>query len=214
MSTQVEAGTVEAEEVESTETVADDTNGDTGSDDVESQEPEVEDPTAGLKSALQKERATRKELEKKLKAHEREAAVRDMAPDERVIDEARREAAAEAMKGANLRIVRAEFRSVAKERGLDPNTAARLADLESVELDDDGNVDPDSLTAALDAVVTEHPTLVPPRFQGTADQGARGRDAGPAQMSQSEFDRIKHDYRAVKKAKDEGRLNTLLGFEA
>lgn len=175
---------------------------------------EVEDPAAGLKSALQKERQARRDLEKRLKEIEREAAARDLTPDERVIEEARREAAAEAMKAANGRIVRTEFRALAKERGLDPNTASRLADLDGVDVDDDGNVDADSLTAALDAVVAEHPTLVPARFQGTADQGARGRDSGPKQMTQAEFDRIKHDYRAVKKAKDEGRLNSLLGIDS
>lgn len=175
---------------------------------------EVDDPAAGLKSALQKERQARRDLEKRLKEFEREAAARDLTPDERVIEEARREAAAEATQAANGRIVRTEFRVLAKERGLDPNTASRLADLDGVEVDDDGNVDADSLTAALDAVVAEHPTLVPARFQGTADQGARGRDSGPKQMTQAEFDRIKHDYRAVKKAKDEGRLNSLLGIDS
>lgn len=175
---------------------------------------EVDDPAAGLKSALQKERQARRDLEKRLKEFEREVAARDLTPDERVIEEARREAAAEATQAANGRIVRTEFRSLAKERGLDPNTASRLADLDGVEVDDDGNVDADSLTAALDAVVAEHPTLVPARFQGTADQGARGRDSGPKQMTQAEFDRIKHDYRAVKKAKDEGRLNSLLGIDS
>lgn len=203
-------------ETETTETVETEVD-DTATEDVvevEQEESPEEDPTAGLKSALQKERAARKELEKQLKEKEREEATRNMAPDERALEEARREAAAEAMKAANGRIVRTEFRSLAKERGLDPNTASRLADLDGVEVDDDGNVDADSLTAALDAVVAEHPTLVPARFQGTADQGARGRDSGPKQMTQAEFDRIKHDYRAVKKAKDEGRLNSLLGIDS
>jgi len=203
---------METEPTETVETEAEDTT----TEDVvkvEQDESPDEDPAAGLKSALQKERAERKALEKLVKEFEREKATRDMAPDERALDEARREAAAEATKTANARIVRTEFRSLAKERGLDPNTAVRLADLDGVEVGDDGEIDADALTAAVDAVIAEHPSLAPSRFQGTADQGARGKEAGTKQMSQADFDRIKHDYRAVKQAKDEGRLNALLGIE-
>lgn len=201
---------METETTGTVETDVDDTAAEQA-DGVEQVESEVEDPAAGLKSALQKERADRKALEKRVKEYERAEATRDLAPDERVIEEARREAAAEAMNAANERIVRTEFRAIAKERGIDPNTAVKLAEFGGVEVDDDGNVDSDSLAAALDAVLADHPTLVPSRFQGTADQGARGRDTGPSQMTQAEFDRIKHDYRAVKKARDEGRLDALLG---
>ena len=202
-------------ETETTETVETEVEDTTAEDvvEVEQDESPDEDPAAGLKSALQKERAERKALEKLVKEFEREKATRDMAPDERALDEARREAAAEATKTANARIVRTEFRSLAKERGLDPNTAVRLADLDGVEVGDDGEIDVDALTAAVDAVIAEHPSLTPSRFQGTADQGARGKEAGTKQMSQADFDRIKHDYRAVKQAKDEGSLNALLGIE-
>lgn len=179
--------------------------------------PEVEtqedDPAAGLKSALQKERQARKDAEKQAREIQRQLDDLNKTPDEKAIEDARREAIAETMKAANLRVVRTEFRSLAKERGLDPKTASILADLEGIEVNEDGDVDTDSLSAAIDAVISEHPSLIPSRFQGTADQGARGKDAGPTQMSQSDFELIKHDFRAVKKAKDEGRLNKLLGIE-
>ena len=172
---------------------------------------EVDDPAAGLKSALQKERQARRDLEKRLKEFEREAAARDLTPDERVIEEARREAAAEATQAANQRIVQTEFRSLAKERGIDPKAAVRLADLSAVDVGDDGAVDVDDLTSALDALLSEFPSLVPSRFQGTADQGSRAREAGSKQItSAAELKNMSAE--EVNQARREGRLNKLLGI--
>lgn len=202
MSEQVETETVETEE---TVTEA------TGAEETGAQETEVEDPVAGLKSALQKERALNKANAKRIKELEQAAADRDKSPDEKALDDARREAAAEATQAANIRVVRSEFRALAKERGLDPNTATKLADLSTVEVDDDGNVDGDALTAAIDAVIADHPSLVPSRFEGTADQGNHVASGAPKQITSA--DQLKNmSAEEVNKARREGRLNKLLGI--
>lgn len=202
MSEQVETETVETEETVTDATSAEETG---------AQETEVEDPAAGLKSALQKERALNKANAKRIKELEQAAADRDKSPDEKALDDARREAAAEATQAANIRVVRSEFRALAKERGLDPNTATKLADLSTVEVDDDGNVDGDALTAAIDAVIADHPSLVPSRFEGTADQGNPGTSGAPKQITSA--DQLKNmSAEEVNKARREGRLNKLLGI--
>lgn len=179
-----------SEEVE-TETVDTD---ETATDAAEVEETEeqadaekVEDPAAGLKSALQKERAARKALEKQLRDKDREISDRDKSADEKAIDAAKREAAAEATRNAFQKVIQVEFRAAAKERGIDPKTAVKLADLGDVDVDDDGEVDADAITAALDAVLEEHPSLSPSRFKGTADQGSRGKKPEKTKVDPNEL---------------------------
>ena len=57
-------------------------------------------------------------------------------------------------------------------------------------MDDDGEVDADALTAAIDDLISRKPHLgatTAPRFQGGADQGARGKAAKPSQLSQNDL---------------------------
>lgn len=173
-----ETGTVETEETETDATEA--------AEEVEGQEPEA-DPAAGLKTALQKERADRKAAAKRVKELEQELADRDKPDDEKAIDVARREAAAEATAKANTRLVAAEFRIAAEKRVKDPRIAAKLVDLTDVEVDEDGEVDVDGITAALDALLDEYPDLAPSRFEGTADQGGKGKDSKPAQLTRDDL---------------------------
>lgn len=168
-----------------------------------------EDPAKGLKTALQKERAARKAHEKRIKELEREAEDRDKSPDQKALDDARREAAAEATSKANKRLVAAEFRSAAAKRVKDPRIAAKLVDLDDIEVDDEGNVDADGISAALDALLEEYPDLAPSRFEGTADQGARGRDAKPSQLTRDDLKTMTPQ--AIIQAEKEGRLDRLKG---
>lgn len=172
-------------------------------------EQEQEDPTAGLKSALQKERTGHKDALKRIRELEREAADRDRTPDEQALEDARREAAAEATAHANRRIVAAEFRTAAAKRVKDPRIAAKLIDLDGIEVDEDGNVDEAALTAALDSLLDEYPDLAPSRFEGTADQGARGRQAVPSQLTRDDLKTMTPQ--AIIKAEKEGRLDRLKG---
>lgn len=194
--------TVETEETETEDAEA--------AAEVETQEQD-EDPTAGLKSALAKERAANKANTKLIKELQREAADRGKTEDEKAIDDARREAAAEATAKANKRLIAAEFRSAAAKRVKDPRIAAKLVDLEGIEVDDDGEVDADGINAALDALLEEYPDLAPSRFEGSADQGGKGKDvAQPAkQLTRDDLKTMSPD--AIIQAEKDGRLDRLKG---
>lgn len=176
---------------------------------VEQQEP-VEDPLAGLKTALQKERQIKRDLEKRVKQLEQEIADRDKPAEELAVEQARREAEAEVLARANARIAAAEFRVLARERGIDPEVAVRLADLSAVEVGESGDIDAGSLASALDSVIEKFPSLVPSRFQGTADQGARGKDVKPSQLSREDLKDMTPEQ--VLQADREGRLDRLKGL--
>ena len=198
-------------ETETTETVAtDETETETTDvvEEVEDQE-EVADPAAGLKTALQKERQARKAAEKRARELEQERADRDKPDDEKKLDEVRREAAAEATAKANKRLIAAEFRSAAAKRVKDPRIAAKLVDLEGIEVDDDGEVDADGINAALDALLDEYPDLAPSRFDGTADQGSKGKGAKPTQLTEESLKSMTPEQ--ISEARKAGRLDKLLG---
>lgn len=197
---------METETTETVETEETETDAVEATEEVDEQDT---DPAAGLKTALQKERADRKAAAKRVRELELELADRDKSPSEKALDEARREAAADATTTANARLVAVEFRAAAKERGLDPRTALKLADLADVEVGEDGEVDPDALVAALDAVVADHPSLVPSRFQGTADQGARGKSATVSQLTEESLKTMTPEQ--ISEARNAGRLDKLLG---
>ena len=200
-----EEATTETVETEGTETDTTEVEGTEEGSEAE----EVEDPNAGLKSALQKERAANKAHAKRIKELEREAADRDKSPDEKALDDARREAAAEAIAKANKRLVAAEFKSAAAKRVKNPAMAARLVDLSEVDVDDDGNVDPDGITAVLDALLEEYPELAPSRFEGTADQGGVGKKSQPSQLTRDDLKNMSPQ--AIVAADKAGRLDRLKG---
>lgn len=196
--------TVEVEEVNESETVeVEDSQADAG--------PQQDDPAAGLKSALQKERAQNKANLKRIKDLEREAADRDKTPDQKAIDDARREAAAEATAVANKRLVAAEFRVEAAKRVKDPRIALKLVDLAEIDVDEDGNVDGEGITAALDALLAEYPDLAPSRFDGTADQGAHSGKGVPVQLTRDQLSNMSAEQ--IEKARNNGQLNKLLGIK-
>lgn len=196
---EVEADQVdEAEEVESDET------------------DQVEDPTAGLQKALKAERLARRESDKKAKALEQQLADKDKPADELAIEAARREAREEAQAAANKRIALLEVKSALAGRVSNTAAALKLIDTSAIEVDGDGEVDADAIEAAIATLLAETPELAvkQQRFQGGADQGSKGRDSKPSQMTRAEFDQIKSNPHAVEKARVEGRLNKLLGVDS
>lgn len=198
---------------ESTEETTDDEQ----TEEVEESEEEAKpDPNEGAKKALIAERTARKAAEKRLRELEAAAALKDKPAEEQALEAARAEAREEATTKANERIVRAEVKAAATGKVKNPVLALKLIDVSAIEVDDDGEVDSDAVSAALDALLAEYPELAASaaKFQGSADQGAKGKQTKTAQMTRQEFDRIKSDPRAVKKAKDEGLLNNLLGIES
>lgn len=197
---------VEADQVEADET-----------EEVESDETDqVDDPTAGLRTALAAERKLHKEAEKRARAAEQQLADKDKPADQMAIEAARREAREEAQADANKRIARLEVKSALAGRVSNTAAALKLIDTSAIEVDTDGEVDADAIEAAIATLLAETPELAvkQQRFQGGADQGTKGRDTKPAQMTRADFDLIKSDPRAVEKARVGGLLNKLLGVES
>lgn len=81
-----------------------------------------------------------------------------------------------ALAKANGRIVRSEVKAAAKGVLADPQDAYKFLDIDSFEVDNDGNVDEDAIASALADLVKSKPYLAAQggkKFQGSADGGAR-----------------------------------------
>jgi hypothetical protein len=201
-----------------TETAAE-TSGDsaeaTATEATTEQTPEVRDP-AKLLSAYEAEKTKRREQDKtlkeireefnafKAKAEGKEAEYA-AAQEKQAVEQA-------ALSKANDRIRRSEVKAAAKGVLADPADAYKFLDLDSFEVDDDGNVDEAAIAKALTDLVADKPYLAAQggkRFQGTADGGARNDATKPTQLSQ--VDLTSMSAAEVNKARREGRLDNLLG---
>lgn len=177
------------------------------------QEDAVEDPTVGLKKALQAERKERREADKRAKALEQQLADKDKPAEEAAIEQARREAREEVLSTSNARLVRAELKAALTGKVSNPAVALRLIDASGIDVDADGDVDADAVASAIEALLVEAPELAakPARFQGGADQGAKGKNSQPAQLTQADLQNLSPDQ--VNEARRAGRLNNLLGIK-
>jgi hypothetical protein len=121
----------------------------------------------------------------------------------------------EADRKLNARIVRAEIKAAAAGKFADPDDAlVYLKDkARSFKVDENGEVDPAAISAAITDLLTRKPHLaakpVPPTFEGSADGGAAGREAGPSQLTREDLKGKSPEF--IAKARAEGRLKTLLG---
>lgn len=174
---------------------------------------QVEDPTAGLQKALRAERLAHREADKRAKAFEQQLADKDKPAEEAALDQARREAREEARSEMAALLVNAKLEAALAGKVTDPAKALRLVDISGIEVAE-GRVDADSLTAAVEGFLAEWPELAAKqeRFTGTADQGAKGKDGKPSQMTHEEVKRLsaegRHD--EIVKAEREGRLDGLM----
>lgn len=151
-----------------------------------------------------------------LKEIQDQLALKDKPAEEQALEQARAEARAEAIKTANERILRSELRAAAAGKLADPSDAALFIDLAQFEVDDNGDVDTDALSDAIAELLTRKPHLgviQKPRFDGDADQGARGKDTATPQWTEADLERHKNDPDAIEKARTEGRLDRLLGLK-
>lgn len=126
-----------------------------------------------------------------------------------------REAEQAALDKANERILKAEIRAAAAGKLNDPADALLYTDLSSFEVGDDGEVDADAITTAIDDLIKNKPYLAAQggrKFQGTADGGPRKDALKPTQLSEADVQRLyaegRHD--EIVKAKAEGRLSDYL----
>lgn len=180
-------------------------------DEVDEAAEAVEDPNKGLKTALATERKLRRDAEREARDLKTERDNANLQPDEKALADARREAAAEATSKANTRIVRAEVKAAAVGKVKNPALALKLIDMSGIDVDDDGEVDPDALQAAIADLLTEYPELAADasRFGGGADQGARGKGAAASQLTQQDLDSMTPEQ--IGEARKSGRLNKILG---
>ena len=177
---------------------------------VEEQEP-VEDPDSGLKKALAAERKRARELERRAKALEQQLSDKDKPAEEQAIEAARREAREQAIAEANERVKRSELKAAAAGKVKRPDLLLKVADLDSIEVSESGDVDSDAISEAIDAFLEEYPELAVSgnKFSGSADQGAKGRQSGAAQLTQQDIDKMTPEQ--IDKARKEGLLNRLMG---
>jgi hypothetical protein len=164
-----------------------------------------------MKGKWHAEREQRRALEARIAALETpQGTGTDDKPDAEVI---RKQAERAATDKANARILRSEVKAAAAGKFADPADAALYLDLTSFEVDENGDVDADEISEAIEDLLTRKPHLAAtarPRFQGSGDGGAARKPAGPAQLTEADLDRMSPE--AISKAKREGRLNKLLGI--
>ena len=207
----------DAEPVEPTEEV-DDLEPDDTDTDPEGAEP-LGDPGKKardtMKGKLKAERERRRSLEAQLAERDKPADGDQPDPDALV-----RQAEATALARVNERLVKAEVRAAAAGKLADPADAHRFLDLSQFEVDADGNVDADEVAEAIDDLLTSKPYLAAqggstkPRFQGTADSGARKGNARPTQLTEADVKRLSAagNHAEIVKAQNEGRLDDYLGL--
>jgi hypothetical protein len=164
-----------------------------------------------MKAQRNAEREKRRELERQLE--ELRAPKPANEGDQPDPDAIRREAAREATKAANTRILKSEIKAAAAGRLADPKDALVYLDLSSFEVNEDGDVDTEEISEAIADLLTRKPYLAAngrPRFQGTGDGGAARKASGPSQLTRADLKGMTPDQ--IHKAKAEGRLNDVLGI--
>lgn len=173
------------------------------------------------KKALDAMKAERKTARDEAAAAKRElaefkaaAALKDKPAEEQALEAARAEARAEATTKANERILRSELRALATGKLADPTDAALYINLNDFTVDDNGDVDSDALNEAIAELIEKKPHLAAQkqnRFDGAADQGAKGKDSAAPQWTEADLARATDDETVAAKAA--GKLNNLLGIK-
>ena len=167
-----------------------------------------------MKAERNDARKQAREVREELERLRSEAALKDKPAEEQALEAARAEARVEAAGKANERILRSELRASATGKLADPSDAALYIDLSQFDVGDDGEVDSDALNDAITDLLTRKPHLAagkPNRFDGDADQGARGKSDTIPQWTEADLDRASDDETVPAKAA--GKLNRLLGIK-
>jgi len=147
-----------------------------------------------------------------LKAMEAKLAELEGRKAEWEAEQADREKQQQFLEVANQRILKAELRAAAKGVLADPADALQFLDLSDFEVTDDGEVDRDAIAAALNDLTQAKPYLAVqdgPRFQGSADGGARNGSTKPSQLTRADLQGMSAEQ--ITAAEDAGQLDDLLG---
>lgn len=162
-----------------------------------------------LRDAERSVRESKAELAKRDAA----AALKDLPAEEAALSEAEKRGEARATEAANKRILKSELKALATGKLADAADAALYINLDDFAVDDNGDADSEALNDAIAALLERKPHLAAQkqsRFDGAADQGAKGKDSRPSQLTQTELDRMSPA--EVVTAQRSGRLNSLLGI--
>lgn len=144
-------------------------DGDGGDGDGDGNDDDLEDADADtLRAAIRKEREKTKRVQRDAKKATKDLRTlrRDIekmkaeagTEEEKKIAAAKDEAAKETAEKLAAPIKRAAIREAAAGR-LNPSVAVRLVPLDDIEVDEDGNVDADTVKDAIDALLEEAPEL-------------------------------------------------------
>jgi len=120
------------------------------------------------------------------------------------------EAERKATAAANTRVLQAEIRAAAAGKLADPTDAPLYLDLSTFDVGDNGEVDAEEISDAIDDLLKRKPHLAAqrtPKF-GSSDGGPRN-GSRPAQLTEADLKRMTPEQ--IVKAQSEGRLNDLLG---
>lgn len=153
---------------------------------------------ASMKGKWRKERDQRRDLERQLaKKGDGDAVAK---------------ATAAATAKANTRILKAEIRAAAAKKLADPRDALRFLDLDQFEVDEEGEVDAEEITDAIEQLIKDKPYLAAQsrqRFQGSGDGGAQRKAGRPKQLTERDLKNMSAEQ--IVKAQEEGKLDDLLG---
>lgn len=119
----------------------------------------------------------------------------------------------EALAAANARILKSELKALATGKLADPTDAALYVDLTKFSVSDDGEVDSDALTNAIADLLEKKPHLAAQkqsRFDGGADQGAKGKESAPTQWTKEDLEKASPE--AIVQAQAAGQLKNILGY--
>jgi hypothetical protein len=176
--------------------------------------PETDKPDL-VKDLVEQRKALRAEkaaLKSRLEALEAEVANKDKPAEEQALENARREARQEAQTAFNQRLVQAELKAALAGKVSDTSLALKVIDTSVIDVGDDGDVDPQSVTDAIEAALKDYPVLKPTdpkKFGGTADQGSKGKATRPHQLTREDIKSLTPDQ--IDAAEAAGQLDTLLG---
>jgi hypothetical protein len=212
-----DADTGDSDDGQDADTDSDAGQDDGGDDDTDDADPEGADQLgdkgkralASMKGKWRTERDKRRELERMLA--EKESAASGGGKDD--ADTIRKQAEAAATVKANARIVRSEVRAAATGKLADPKDALTFLDLSQFEVNEDGEVDAEEISDAIDDLLKSKPYLAAatakPRFQGTGDGGAARKASRPKQLTEQDLKTMSPE--EIDKAHKEGRFDDLLG---
>lgn len=197
----------ETEEVETTDTE----NTEVEETEEDETTEEQEDPAEKLKKALRAERDARRTAERERNALKQQLEAKGKPADEQAIETARREAEEAANAKANERIVRAELRAAAAGKVSNLTALSRLVDTASIDVDQDGNPSQDDIDDAVAQFLADYPEFAvdKSKFSGTADQGTKGKQSTPAQLTREQLKSMSPEQ--IMAAQEKGLTKNVLG---